>query len=698
MASGRGDLGSARGAVQHASDRAGAAQRDGVRDGAGARGVSRPGGSQRLPGAAPGEQQEPQPGHPDRRAAVGGVHHRRRRHRLPDRRRRLHRRDLPEPPRAVPRRLAAGAHRNRRAQPGAGAARLGRGRVSRSPGLPADPRLCGGGAVGLARRAALPRGRLGLHPGGRHPSDRRRARAAARRRGRRPCPQLRLRDAAPGAVHGRRLPGGGRGRRGFRNPRPRRGTSGRHPALHGDRDAVRDRRCRRRPRRGCRQLRASDRVDHRLQPSGCRSVAGGVHLALPRRDAERGQAAPHQRPAAFRRRCQLYPAPRPALRRQPHRGGVPLPGRGFSRSGLHGAGGVQRRGRRVGVRRLGGAAAPRRRARGQRAPAGGPGLGPLRGGAPAPRVRRVRPPAAARQRRAPHPGGRRLLREDAVPVRRRPPHRHRIPSRLLRLPVGGVARALPRLPHQSAAHLARRLRAAPAHHARRPRTDPGARTRRAHLPRVLRRPLGVRRRAHPRRTVPAQGVLPPLRRLLLVRHGRAGGACGAGPRPAVRRRRRGAGRDGHPRLLRRARQVAAGDPLPHLPRGPRRAGRHLRHLLRPGPHRHGAAGRGAVLVPALRRAAAAPRQRAAGKLDRRGARLPRPHHGAVPGRRRAGPHRRHQRRTGRAPHPAPLLGALALDRAPDPRRRHPLHQTERARRHQLHLPDLGLRARRTPPR
>ena len=88
-------------------------------------------------------------------------------------------------------------------------------------------------------------------------------------------------------------------------------------------------------------------------------------------------------------------------------------------------------------------------------------------------------------------------------------------------------------------------------------------------------------------------------------------------------------------LLRRARQVAAGHPLPHLPRGPRRAGRHLRHLLRPRPRRPGAVGRRAVLVPALRRAAAAPRQRAAGELDRRGAQLPRPHHGAVPGRRRA---------------------------------------------------------------
>ena len=78
-----------------------------------------------------------------------------------------------------------------------------------------------------------------------------------------------------------------------------------------------------------------------------------------------------------------------------------------------------------------------------------------------------------------------------------------------------------------------RLRAAPAHHARRPRADPGDRARRAHLPRVLRRALGIRRCADRRRTVPAQGVLPPLRRLFLVRHGGAGGARGARPRPAA---------------------------------------------------------------------------------------------------------------------------------------------------------------------
>ena len=40
------------------------------------------------------------------------------------------------------RRLAAGAHRQRGAQPGTGAARLGRGRVPRPASLPADPRLC----------------------------------------------------------------------------------------------------------------------------------------------------------------------------------------------------------------------------------------------------------------------------------------------------------------------------------------------------------------------------------------------------------------------------------------------------------------------------------------------------------------------------------------------------------------------------
>ena len=40
------------------------------------------------------------------------------------------------------RRLAAGAHRHRGAQPGTGAARLGRGRVPRPASLPADPRLC----------------------------------------------------------------------------------------------------------------------------------------------------------------------------------------------------------------------------------------------------------------------------------------------------------------------------------------------------------------------------------------------------------------------------------------------------------------------------------------------------------------------------------------------------------------------------
>ena len=132
----------ARGAVQHPSDRTGAPQRDGVRDAAGVRGVSRSGQRDRLPGAAPGEQQEPQPGHPDRRVAVAGVQHRRRRHRLPDRRRRFRRRHLPEPVRARCRRLAAGAHRHRGAQPGAVAARLGRGRVPRPASLPADPRLC----------------------------------------------------------------------------------------------------------------------------------------------------------------------------------------------------------------------------------------------------------------------------------------------------------------------------------------------------------------------------------------------------------------------------------------------------------------------------------------------------------------------------------------------------------------------------
>ena len=102
------------------------------------RGVPRSGSGDRVRGQAPGKQQEPQSGHPDRRAAIGRVHHRRRRDRLPDRRRRLCRRDLPEPLRTVSRRLAAGAHRHRGAQPGAGAARLGRGRVSRAPGLPAE--------------------------------------------------------------------------------------------------------------------------------------------------------------------------------------------------------------------------------------------------------------------------------------------------------------------------------------------------------------------------------------------------------------------------------------------------------------------------------------------------------------------------------------------------------------------------------
>ena len=114
-----------------------------------------------------------------------------------------------------------------------------------------------------------------------------------------------------------------------------------------------------------------------------------------------------------------------------------------------------------------------------------------------------------------------------------PPRRHRVPPRLLRRSDGGMAPALPGLADQSPAQPARRLRTAPAHHARRPRADPGDRARRAHLPRVLRRALDLRRCADRRRTVPAQGVFPPLRRLLLVRHGGAGGARGARLRPAA---------------------------------------------------------------------------------------------------------------------------------------------------------------------
>ena len=394
----------------------------------------------RLPGAAPGEQQEPQPGHPDRRAAVGSVHHRRRRHRLSDRRRRLRRRDLPQSVRAVPRRLAAGAQRHRGAQPGAGAARLGRGRVSRT----ARP-TCRSSTTRRWSRGAGTRRRATPRTTGVSSWWTTSARPTARpRRG----ASTRL-ATAPATSTSRRC-----SRSGSRSSAsPEAGGAGGVFEIH-DRDAGRVAGtlhctavvtpCATGAASGgergvaAAQLRAGDRADHRLQPSGCRTVAGGVDLALPRRDAERGQAAPHQPPAGRRRRCQLYPAPGPALRRQPHRGGVPLSGRGFSGGGLHRAGGVQRRGRVVGVCRLGGAAAPRRGARGQRAPAGGPGVGPLRGGAPAPRVGRVRPPAAARQRRAPHPRRRRLFCEDALPVRRRPPHRPRVPPRLLRLPVGGV--------------------------------------------------------------------------------------------------------------------------------------------------------------------------------------------------------------------------------------------------------------------
>ena len=180
--------------------------------------------------------------------------------------------------------LGAGAHRDRRAQPGAGAARLGRGRVPRPAGVPADPGLRPRGAVGLARRAALSGGRLGVHPGGRHPPDGRGRRSAPRRRSRRPRPQLRLRDAAPRTVHRRRLSGGRRCRWRTRDTRPRARWCGGLPVLH---------------RRG--------------RAARSRSVAGVRHLALPRADAERSQAAPHQPVADRGRRRAPYPAPGAAV-------------------------------------------------------------------------------------------------------------------------------------------------------------------------------------------------------------------------------------------------------------------------------------------------------------------------------------------------------------------------------------------------
>ena len=199
--------------------------------------------------------------------------------------------------------------------------------------------------------------------------------------------------------------------------------------------------------------------------------------------------------------------------------------------------------------------------------------------------------------------------------------------------------------------------------------------------------------------VPSQGVLPPVRRLLLVRHGRAGGPRRARSRPAARRRRRGTGRRGHHGLLRRARHVPrwASCTPPTTRTTPGCSTRSAPTTTRAA-STWGPLGEGLYwyLRCADRFGATAAHR---GELGCGGEQLP-----STASWRcfptatcRAASTARAASRPPAAIH-APLLGTLALDGAAEPTRRRRVRQAERARRHQLHLPDLGLRARRPRPR